>query len=198
MTDPSVHLVGPERVPLALRTMAEGMRDDPALAWLFPDERTRTQRVERLFHLASRLYPDAEIYATEDLTAAAFWIRPRRFHVPPGRQVRLLWPTIKALGGIAGMRMSSAVDASHPKEPDHYYLLILAATPGHRGRGLGSQLMQPVLERCDQDGVAAYLESANPRNQAFYVRLGFEARQEIRPPGGCPSLTGMWRDPRQG
>ena len=194
--DPSVHLASPGEVPGALRAMAEGMRDDPALAWLFPDDTTRTHHVERLFHLAARLYPDAEIYTNGDATAGAFWMSPGGFHVSAGRQLRYFWPTMKALGGIAGMRMSAAVDASHPKDPDHYYLLIMAATPGNRGRGLGSQLMRPVLDRCDLEGVPAYLESANRRNQPLYVQHGFEVRQEIRPPGGCPSLMGMWREPR--
>jgi len=183
-------------VPRVIGVLTEGMREDPVLAWLFPDDASRTRRVERLFSLAVRLYPDAEIFRNDDLTAGAFWVRPGRFHIPVGRQIRMFPATVRALGSMAGLRMSAAIDASHPKEPDHYYLLILATTPGSRGQGLGTELMRPALERCDADGVPAYLESANRRNQAFYARFGFEIRQKIKPPGGCPPVWGMWREPR--
>ncbi len=196
MASSQVRVAERTEVPGVIRLLAEGMRDDPLLAWVYPDPASRTRRVERLFGLVARLYPDAEVFRNDDLSAGAFWVRPGRFHVPVGRQIRLFPATAKALGGMAGLGMSAAVDASHPKEPDHYYLLILATAPGNRGRGLGTELMRPVLERCDADGVPAYLESANQRNQPFYERLGFEVRQEIDLPGGCPPLWGMWREAR--
>ena len=33
--------------------------------------------------------------------------------------------------------------------------------------------MQPVLERCDADGIPAYLESTKERNVGFYEQHGF-------------------------
>ena len=36
-------------------------------------------------------------------------------------------------------------------------------SPELQGRGIGSALMQPVLERCDRDGMPAYLEATTPR-----------------------------------
>lgn len=56
-------------------------------------------------------------------------------------------------------------------------------------------MLQPVLERCDADGVRAYLESTNLRNHSLYHRQGFVDAGEIRLDGG-PSLTPMWREPR--
>jgi hypothetical protein len=55
--------------------------------------------------------------------------------------------------------------------------------------------MEPVLQRCDLDGLPAALESSNPRNVSFYRRLGFEVVWEAAPDGG-PPLQGMWRPAR--
>ena len=196
MAENAVRVAGPEEVTRVLRTLSVGMQEDPVLAWLFPDDASRVSRIERLFGVAARLYPDAaEIYRNEDCTAGAFWISPGRFRVPIGRRLRMFPSVVRAVGGAAGLRMSNDLDKRHPKEPHHYYLLILAATQGNRGRGIGSALMQPVLERCDAEGVPAYLESANPQNQPFYRRYGFEIREEMRLPGGCPPIWGMWREP---
>ena len=52
-----------------------------------------------------------------------------------------------------------------------------------------------MLRSCDEDGVAAYLESSKERNIAFYARHGFRVTEEVRMPKGPPVWL-MWRDPR--
>jgi hypothetical protein len=54
--------------------------------------------------------------------------------------------------------------------------------------------MRPVLERCDREGVPAYLEASGARNRDLYLRLGFRVTGEIRLPDG-PSMWPMWREP---
>ena len=54
--------------------------------------------------------------------------------------------------------------------------------------------MAPMLERCDHDGIPAYLEATSDRNRALYERHGFRVRGNIPLPGG-PALWRMWRDP---
>jgi hypothetical protein len=53
----------------------------------------------------------------------------------------------------------------------------------------------PVLERCDADGVGAYLESSKERNIDFSARHGFRVMSELRLPRGS-RVWPMWRDPR--
>ncbi len=63
------------------------------------------------------------------------------------------------------------------------------------GRGFGSSLMAPVLERCDRDGVPAYLEATSERNKQLYLRHSFEVTDEVPLPDG-PTMWPMWRSPR--
>jgi hypothetical protein len=51
-----------------------------------------------------------------------------------------------------------------------------------------------VLERCDRDGIGAYLESSKPRNLDFYARFGFRSTGELSLPYG-PKMWPMWREP---
>lgn len=66
---------------------------------------------------------------------------------------------------------------------------------GHRGQGIGSALLRSVLERCDLEGVPAYLEATCVRNSDLYARHGFTVRGEVVLPDG-PPLFPMWREPR--
>ena len=52
-----------------------------------------------------------------------------------------------------------------------------------------------LLERCDREGIPAYLESSKEKNVPFYRRHGFEVTREIQLPNG-PMLWAMWRQPR--
>ena len=80
----------------------------------------------------------------------------------------------------------------HPIVP-HWYLPLIGVEPVHQGLGLGSALMQPILQRCDAEGLPAYLESTNPRNIPFYERLGFRRVGVIRA-GTSPTVLPMVRE----
>jgi GNAT superfamily N-acetyltransferase len=89
---------------------------------------------------------------------------------------------------------SPAGHDAHPREP-HYYLASLGVAPEAQGNGVGSRLLGPMLERCDREGVPAYLESSRDRNVPFYERHGFRVTDELRLPLGGPTLWLMWREP---
>ena len=86
------------------------------------------------------------------------------------------------------------MDRFHPTEP-HWYLAIIGVEGAKQGRGLGAQLMEPALARCDEQGLIAYLESSNPANISLYQRHGFEVIGEIRV-GDAPVVTPMLRPSR--
>src|SRR5262249_61319220 len=75
-------------------------------------------------------------------------------------------------------RATRSVLDRHPRTP-HYYLFLLGVDPAAQGRGIGRALVAPILERCDRDGVAAYLETSAERNLALYRSLGFDVTGEI-------------------
>lgn len=188
--------------PLA-RIAAAGFYEDPVLSWVFQDEARRlAQLVFVMTGLAGDMLPDRGTVHIIEEACAAFWRDPTFEHghstaervqeaVESGSEPPMPFaPDELERLGILG----EAMMADHPHEP-HWYLNVVSTIPEHQGRGLGTSVLQPVLERCDADGVRAYLESSNPRNLTLYRRQGFVDAGEIRLPGG-PSLTKMWRDPR--
>ena len=86
------------------------------------------------------------------------------------------------------------LESNHPAEP-HYYLPFIGVAPGWQGRGLGSAVMEPILERCDRERMPAYLDATTDRNRALYERLGFRITEEFSLGKGAPPLWRMWREP---
>jgi ribosomal protein S18 acetylase RimI-like enzyme len=91
------------------------------------------------------------------------------------------------------LRGMHEVERHHPKQA-HYYLSVLGVDPPAQGRGLGSKLLVPMLRRCDEEAVGAYLETGTERNVRFYSRHGFRVTGKVDLPKGPPMWL-MWRDP---
>lgn len=77
----------------------------------------------------------------------------------------------------------------------HWYLSVLSVEPGSQGKGHGSALIQPGLDRADEEGVGAYLETQRESNIAFYERFGFELQGTLATLDSPPMWL-MWRAPR--
>jgi hypothetical protein len=52
--------------------------------------------------------------------------------------------------------------------------------------------MGPIVARCDEEGLPAYLESSKESNVAFYARHKFAVSMPFELKGG-PTLYFMWR-----
>ena len=121
-------------------------------------------------------------------------LAPGDYPLPPrsiSDQVRCLWGQGPATLGRWAV-VYRVLEEVHPLEP-HWYLGILGTAPAHQGQGLGSALMQPVLDECDEHGILSYLESSKAENIPFYERHGFSVIEEVQIPDG-PKLWPMRRE----
>jgi len=196
--DASIRLASSADANRIAESLALAFEDDPVMALLFPDTSSRGRRLTRFFRtvLLVQHLDQGACFTDADLTAAALWNLPGQWHLTPGRLLRGSLGFVSAFGTNlpVALRALGAVERAHPHAP-HYYLAVLGTRPDRQGTGLGSSVLQPVLERCNHDGLGAYLESSKERNIPFYRRHGFEVTGEIRLPGG-PLVWPMWRDPR--
>jgi ribosomal protein S18 acetylase RimI-like enzyme len=171
--------------------------DDPVAIWICRSSRLRERLLASLY--AARLQetlPHEAVWTNAARSSVAVW-------APPGREIDIR-PSGALLScflrpGMAARAPLLAVGFNrmrrlHPRTPSHWYLSLLATDPDERGRGLGAAMLQPVLERCDADGVGIYLESSKQRNLDFYARFGFYTLGELQLPSG-PTLWPMWRKP---
>ena len=186
-------------VPRLARALARAFQDDPVFRWMVPDDGQRATTSERGFSLYLRkvYLPHDECYTTDDVVGGALWEPPGTWKLGPLAQLRLLPGMVAAMGRHLPqvLRAISTLEAGHPGEP-HYYLPFVGVEPGRQGRGIGTALMRPILERCDREGVPAYLEATTPRNRACYLRQGFEVTEEFRFPKDGPPSWRMWRKPQ--
>jgi ribosomal protein S18 acetylase RimI-like enzyme len=200
----AIRRAGADDREVVVGLLDEVFRNDPVSSWIFPDPEHRLRKHGTLMGaFADQVFAEGRIDMTEDGKAVALWLSmpaagdaaeaedgahgdddPAAFReaVDPANE------RVEQIARIMG--------ESHPTDRAHEYLLLIAVDARLQGRSRGTELISAVLERCDREGVAAYLEASSERSRGLYERLGFVfTGRTLDLPDG-PQMWPMWRDPR--
>lgn len=196
----SSHVVQPilkSELEAAGRTLARAFFDDPVWLWLLGGDAERfRERAPRYFAAETAHHVRmASAWTTEGVKGVSLWAPPGAWKFGP-LTIAGLAPSALHLFGTRlpkALKTLDEIDREHPKQP-HWYLGMLGTDPDHQGKGIGSAVLRPILDRCDREGLPAYLESSKEANIAFYERHGFKLTGQHDFSGG-PSVWLMWRDP---
>ncbi|WP_055532939.1 GNAT family N-acetyltransferase [Streptomyces graminilatus] len=201
----AIRTAGEDDRELVVRLLDEAFQDDPVSVWVFPDPAHRRAAHPRLMAAFLDItLAEGHAYLTEDGTACALWLSvPADPHQENSEN-----PASEGDDDAALLR--EAVDPDnerveligrltagiHPVGRAHEYLWMIAVSPDSQGRGLGTALVQHVLDRCDREGVAAYLEASSAQGIPLYERLGFDFLDSPLDLPDGPRMWPMWREPR--
>ncbi|MFJ6931156.1 GNAT family N-acetyltransferase [Streptomyces nigra] len=182
---------------LVVGLLDAAFQDDPVSSWVFPgEEHRRTTHPKLMAAFTDVVLAHGRIDLTEDGTACALWMSvpadaQEQDDEGPARLRAEVDPDNERVELIGRLTAGA-----HPAGRAHEYLWMIAAAPGRQGQGLGTALITSVLDRCDRDGLGAYLEASSARSRVLYERLGFalEGRPLDLPDG--PPMWPMWREPR--
>ena len=187
---PTVAAVAPADVERAVAVLTLAFSADPVTRWTYPEPAQYLAR----FPILVRAFGGGAFTAgtarhVEDYAGTALWL-------PPGSELdeAAIGASLPSGRESEFAAVFEAMTSYHPQEP-HWYLPLIGVDPARHRKGYGAALLQDTLRRCDQDHVAAYLESTNPANITLYQRHGFELRGTIQV-GSAPPLFPMLRPAR--
>jgi GNAT superfamily N-acetyltransferase len=178
-----VAVVGRDEYRSAAAAISAGHAEYPSFRHLFPDPARRARALRAFFEATVRdAIPFGAVFATGEggqVDATAVWLPPGAFPWSAWRKLRATpllarvfladpraFPAFARYGGI--------VERHHRGNGASWYLEVLSVRPGSQRRGLGTRLLEPILERADRDGVPCRLETSDPANVAYYQRFGFD------------------------
>ena len=215
-----IRVLEPADAAAASALLARGFEADPAKTSLVPEP--TALRIINEVSARTRLH-DALRYGTAHAAlidgkpaAVAVWTPPGVHALSVGAAVRAAARTLPHVptlartiphmvsvfrtditGAItlAWKRHGAVVRASRGTT---WNLALLATLPEHRGKGLARALLQRQLQRCDEDGAAAWLETDNRVNPGIYERFGFETVAHLTDADWLPGLWVMRREASPG
>lgn len=189
-----VPVSSPPEAAACIDAITRAFFHDPAARWTWPDPNVYEDVFPDFVRaFGGTAFAHSTAYFADDHAGAALWLPPGE-HPDDEALGALLERTVPAdrLPEVFGVFEQMA--AFHPREP-HWHLPLIGVRPQRQGKGLGAALLAPILERCDRQGAAAYLEATTPRNAKLYQRLGFEPVAAI-PCGSATVIVPMVRMPQ--
>jgi ribosomal protein S18 acetylase RimI-like enzyme len=197
----AVRLATLDDVPALVPVLARAFAADPFVSWLVRTDAHRDNGFARFFELALRhlTIPFGEVYTNDECSGAAAWTPPGKWHIGLARQLRFVrhFAAISGWSRLVEVQLATApLLKAHPRVP-HHYLFVLGVDPEAQAKGIGRELLAPMLAICDRDNVPAYLETAAERNLGYYESFGFTVTGEHVIKAG-PTIWFMSRVARSG
>ncbi len=196
METPKVEIALAGHYDQAIQTITLGFLADPMGRWVWPDAETYLEAMpEFAAAFSGKAFEHGSAYVANGGKAAALWLPPGV--EPDGEAIDELFETSVA-PEIADDLASvfAQMEHHHPTDRPCWYLPLMAADPAYMGKGLGGAMLKRALQRCDEEGLMAYLEGTSARNVSLYERHGFEVVGTIQA-GSSPTLFPMTREPKR-
>jgi GNAT superfamily N-acetyltransferase len=168
--------------------------------WALTGSRRR-ERLEAVVRADVELLgiPSGQTWIAGDGAAVAVWQQSPVEPVEP-KVIEQLTRVARAAFGerLTVIEKVESLIRSHRPTAPHWFLGTVGTRPERQRQGLGSEVLQPVLDELDRTGMPACLETSSAENVAFYSQLGFEAVAHLEDlPDAAPETWVMWRAARE-
>lgn len=157
-----------------------------ALAFLMVEEVKRGLKYGRV-HCTTKY----DRYNKSQIIAVAIWNTPYNTNVLTSwkklKNNYLLNPVIKQTGLIAFTKLMSYFEMNEKiytenmkdeKKP-HWTLLFVGCLPGFQSKGIGTNVLMPILKKADKMNFPCCLVVNEPKALKFFTRLGFTVKKKL-------------------
>jgi ribosomal protein S18 acetylase RimI-like enzyme len=183
-----------------VRVLVRAFDADPIASYMLRGGAAKSKSFARAFGTFFRhlVLPHREAWIDGD-DGVALWTPPGKWNATSLPHVIAMGPSLLAAVGVRNAyTRAKAAQRSQDKHPSapHWYLFAIGVDPRAQGRGVGTTLLRVVLDRCDAEKSAAYLEASTEASARLYERHGFQVTEELRIADDAPPMWLMWREPR--
>lgn len=187
---------------------AKAFIDDPVFAYLMQTD--RQSRLETLTWLMSKTIgyclENGRVDTTADVPGVASWLPPGAFDLNPLQLVKIMLQYHLYLLPVRvgwhhlgrWLNFLYVTEIAHSEDmgdAPHWYLGIMVVDPAFQGQGVGTQLMQPMLQQAREEGIPCYLSTFTEQGVRFYQKNGFEVMREQKLSKDAPPFWTMVRKP---
>lgn len=190
------------QIEVAAEMMARAFLPDPSVTYSIDNESDRLVTLKYTWqNILNHDLQYQHIYTCDGLMGVASWLPPDASIKPLWNHLPLLLGILKRSGWHSTRKLIAIITVTdsfrHKDCPQpHWYLNGLAVSPQFQGQGIGSKLLQPVLELADRKREICYLFTSTEGAVRFYQRQGFKVRRELQVFKDAPTLWMMRRSPQ--
>lgn len=150
--------------------------------YIIPQDAKRAKRFRALMEYSFDVCSlSGDVFLSEDRSACALVLYPDQKRTTLRSLLLDLRLIINCIG-LSHLKKALAREDAIKKlrvKDARYYLWFIGVAKEQQGQGLGSKLMQELIEHSRQQNLDIYLETSTPENLPWYQNMGFGIYQEL-------------------
>lgn len=157
--------------------LAECFDTNKSVNWIVKQDAKREERIRDLMNYSFETCIEAgEIYLTDDEKGVVICSMSDN-KLPFLEEALLTAKFVLQVTGVDGiakaLRRERYVTSFHPQDHEFIYLWFIAVDKSMQGQGVGSKIIEEVIDKSNQEDLPIYLETSTERNLRFYNKHGF-------------------------
>jgi len=167
---------------IVLAILHKSFKDNKSTNFVVKQDKKKDKRIKILLEYCyAKGEQQGTIYLSPDNNACAIVLYPEKEKTT----LKGLYYMIKLLfGGIGLFRVGKITNREKTIQKHHptyafNHLWYIGVNPDQQGKGLGTQLMNRIMEDSKKLNRPLFLETSNEKNFPFYERLGFKRIAEM-------------------
>ena len=167
---------------IVIDILHKSFKDNQSTNFVIRQDHKKDKRIKILLEYSyAKGEQHGKIYLSPDQHACAIVLFPEQEKTT----LKGLYYMLKLLFGSIGlfrvgkiMNREKTIKQHHP-DHEFIHLWYLGVNPEQQGKGLGTELMNHILEESKKIHKPIFLETSNEKNFQFYERLGFKRIAEM-------------------
>lgn len=167
---------------LIVSILSKSFDDNKSVNYIVKQDGRRTERLKKLMEYSfevCNLFGD--VFLTEDKKGCALIVMPDKKKTTLKSillDAKLALSVIGLSNIKKAMNRESKIDKLHPQEP-FYYLWFIGVDPSQQNKGIGTKLMNDVINEAASKQRPIYLETSTLKNIPWYEKFGFTVYDKL-------------------
>ena len=168
---------------LVVKLLAPSFEDNPSVNYIIRQDNKRTKRIEALMTYSFNVcFLFGDVWIADDRKSCALVLYPDQKKTT----LKAIWLDIKlicqaiGLSGIAKTLNREAQIKKKQLQIPMMYLWFIGVSPLYQHRGMGSKLLQQVIDEAERMHRPVFLETSVLKNIAWYERFGFKVYDSLQ------------------
>ncbi|MDF3076874.1 MAG: family N-acetyltransferase [Sphingobacteriaceae bacterium] len=167
---------------LVLDILTKSFDTNKSVNYIVKQDKKRVQRVRALMDYSFEVcYLFGEVYLSNNKKACALILYPDKKKATL-KSILLDIKLILSCVGLSNVKKAlsreSKIKKIQPKEP-MYYIWFIGVDPAYQNSGIGTELLNEVIEDSSRKKRPIYLETSTTKNLPWYKKFGFDIYNEL-------------------
>lgn len=167
---------------LILKILAESFDDNQSVNYIIKQGKNRIERIKKLMDYSFEVcFRFGDVFLSGNKKACALVLYPDKKKTTLKTMLldmKLIFSCIGIENIKKALKRESRIKQLQPKDL-MYYLWFIAVDPEYQNEGIGSNLMNDIIQDSANKKRPVYLETSTLKNLPWYKKFGFQKYNEL-------------------